>query len=50
MDDEIKESVKIILLSGLADSDEEIRNNILSIWHDASLVDSTFDLFDRVLK
>ncbi|OUM61430.1 hypothetical protein PIROE2DRAFT_12583, partial [Piromyces sp. E2] len=50
MDDEIKESVKIILLNGLADSDEEIRNNILSIWHDTSLVDSTFDLFDRVLN
>lgn len=49
-DEEIKESVKIILLNGLADSDEEIRNNILSIWHDSSLVDSTFDLFERVLK
>jgi len=50
MDEEIKNSVKVSLLNGLADSDEEIRNNILSIWHDSSLVDSTFDLFDRVLK
>jgi DNA-dependent protein kinase catalytic subunit len=50
MDEEIKNSVKVSLLNGLADSDEEIRNNILSIWHDSSLVDSTFDLFDRVLN